>query len=68
MQLGIRPQHFNRDQYIRKNEHTGEEELFDPIQIFLSPAIQYSSLDCYASPKVPMPYFLNNVENSYLDL
>ena len=52
--LGIRPGHIP-DCPPRRNEHTGLDELFDTNQIFLSPAIKYSSNPSYASFEVTVP-------------
>ena len=62
MPLGIRLGHIRR-LIPRRNEHTGLDEDFDPNQIFLSPAIKYSSNKCYASFKVPIPCPLNHAKN-----
>ena len=65
MRLGIRPGHIPDcpRRKPRRNKHTGLDEDFDPNQIFLSPAIKYSSNQIYASLMVPIPPPLNHAEN-----
>jgi len=39
-----------RKPFRRRNRHTGQQEWFDPCQIFLSPSIRYCCLPHYAKP------------------
>lgn len=46
LHLEIRPLHIKKP-FKRTNAHTGEKEMFDPNQIFLSPSIKYSENAVY---------------------
>lgn len=46
--IGIRDGHIP-EPILRLNEHTGEQERFNPNQIFVSPVIEYSASECYAA-------------------
>ena len=65
MRLGIGPGHIPR-RHMRRNEHTGLDEDFDPNQIFLSPAIKYSGNPFYATFEVPIPCPPNHSENGIM--
>lgn len=45
--VGIRPGHILKP-FERDNLHTGKREMFDPVQVFLSPVLEYSMHPCYA--------------------
>lgn len=47
LKVGIKAEHIQQP-FTRINLHSGEQELFDPNQIFLSPSIRYCELPAYA--------------------
>jgi len=49
--VAVRPGHIKKP-FRRVNAYTKEEELFDPMQIFLSPSIRYCELPQYAKHSV----------------
>eukprot|EP01084_Bolivina_argentea_P068249 124205_1 len=46
-ELGVRSGHIKKP-FKRKNKYTGEDEKFDPNQIYVSPSITYASHNAYA--------------------